>query len=77
MTIEDKIKEIVSNIFKVEKEKLTRDTSFVDDLHMKSINLIEMVAWIDEEFNLEINIGEVRKKKTLGDLIDYVEKLIS
>jgi acyl carrier protein len=74
MSVEEKVKRIVAEIFGVDEGELTRETRFVQDLHAKSVNIIEMLATMEEEFDLDIPIAQVRRNKTIGEAIDYLEK---
>jgi len=77
MSVEEKVKEIIATIFQIERGKITSDTHLVKDLHIKSINLVEMIAWMEEEFNIQINLAEARRKNTVGEVIEYIKTLIT
>jgi len=77
MMVEERVKKIVANIFETEYVRITRDTRFLEDLFAKSINIIQMVAMIEDEFDIEIDDVEARKNKTVGQTIDYVERLLN
>ena len=72
--IYDKIIGMVANQFGVDKDELSRDTSFADDLSADSLDVVELSMTIDEEFDLgEIAEDDLKKISTIGDLVDYVE----
>lgn len=76
MTIEEKIAqrtvEEVARIFKKNVSEITRETRFVEDLHAKSINIVQLVAVLENEFGVSIPFMETRRRKTVGDAIDFV-----
>ena len=72
--IYDKIIGMVANQFGVDKDELSRDTFFADDLSADSLDVVELSMTIEEEFDLgEIAEDDLKKISTIGDLVDYVE----
>lgn len=72
--IYDKIIGMVADQFGVDKDELSRDTSFADDLSADSLDVVELSMTIEEEFDLgEIAEYDLKKISTIGDLVDYVE----
>ena len=72
--IYDKIIGMVADQFGVDKDELSRDTSFADDLSADSLDVVELSMTIEEEFDLgEIAEDDLKKISTIGDLLDYVE----
>ena len=72
--IYDKIIGMVADQFGVDKDELSRDTSFADDLSADSLDGVELSMTIEEEFDLgEIAEDDLKKISTIGDLVDYVE----
>ena len=70
----EKIIGYVSEQFGVDKDSLSRDTSFVDDLNADSIDVVERSMTIEDEFGIgEISEEDLKNIKTIGDLVDYVE----
>ena len=65
---------MVAEQFGVDKEELSRETSFADDLSADSLDVVELSMTIEEEFNIgEIAEEDLKKISTVGDLVDYVE----
>ena len=63
-----------SEQFGVDKDSLSRDTSFVDDLNADSLDVVELSMTIEDEFGIgEISEEDLKNIKTIGDLVDYVE----
>ncbi len=72
--IYEKIIGMVAEQFGVDKEELSRETSFADDLSADSLDVVELSMTIEEEFNIgEIAEEDLKKISTVGDLVDYVE----
>ena len=72
--IYDKIIGMVADQFGVDKDELSRDTSFADDLSADSLDVVELSMTIEDEFGLgEISEDDLKTIKTIGDLVDYVE----
>ena len=70
----EKIIGYVSEQFGVDKDSLSRDTSFVDDLNADSLDVVELSMTIEDEFGIgEISEEDLKNIKTIGDLVDYVE----
>lgn len=71
-TIARRTTEEVARIFKKDVAEITRETRFVEDLHAKSINVVQLVAVLENEFGVSIPFMETRRRKTVGDAIDFV-----
>lgn len=69
---ERKVKKVVADVFNTSPQKLKRETSFVDDLHAKSLNIVELLAALEIEFGFRIPQRDVRQNKTVGEAIDYM-----
>ncbi len=71
--IEAKVTEIVSKQLGVAKEKITRESSFVNDLGADSLDTVELVMEIEEAFDLTIPDDAAEKIQTVGEAIKYIE----
>ncbi|MCK6465108.1 MAG: acyl carrier protein [Phycisphaerae bacterium] len=60
----------------VDKGEITAETSFVDDLNADSLDTVELVMELEDEFDTSIPDEEAEKIKTVGDAVAYVEKMI-
>ena len=69
----DKVKEILMDQLDVEEEKVTMEASIVDDLGADSLDLVDMVMSLEEEFDVEIPDDQVENIKTVGDIAKYIE----
>ncbi len=72
--IEAKVMQIVSEQMSVDKNEISRNTSFVNDLNADSLDTVELVMELEDEFELTIPDEEAEKLKTVGEAIDYVRK---
>ena len=69
----DKVKEILMDQLDVEEEKVTMEASIVDALGADSLDLVDMVMSLEEEFDVEIPDDQVENIKTVGDIVKYIE----
>jgi len=76
MDIEDKIKPIIVEQLGVKLEQVTLNTSFVEDLGADSLDNVELIMAIEEEFEIDIIDEDADKIKTVGDLINYVQNKV-
>ncbi|MGO0122173.1 acyl carrier protein [Desulfothermobacter acidiphilus] len=70
----EKIKQIVAQQLGVEKEDVTMEASFIDDLGADSLDLVELMMALEEEFEMEIPDEEAEKIKTVGDAVRYIQE---
>jgi len=72
--IEQKVKSIIMEQLGVSEEEVKTDASFVDDLGADSLDLVELVMALEEEFGREIPDEDAEKIATVKNAIDYVSK---
>jgi len=72
--IEDKVYQIVSDQLSTERSELNRDTSFVNDLNADSLDTVELVMELEDEFDITIPDEEAEKLKTVGEAIDHIQQ---
>jgi acyl carrier protein len=77
MSVEDRVKKIVSDQLGKSIDEIQSDSSFVDDLGADSLDTVELVMALEEEFGPEIPEEEAEKLQTVGSVIEYVEKNIA
>ena len=70
----EKIRDIIAEQLGVESEDVKMDSSFVDDLGADSLDIVELIMALEEEFNMEIPDEEAEKIATVGDVVDYIKK---
>ena len=74
MSVKDKVIEIVCEQLGQPKEKVNESTSFITDLGADSLDNVELVMELEDEFDLSIPDEEAEKIKTVGDAIKYIEQ---
>jgi acyl carrier protein len=72
MSVQDKMIDIIASQLSVSKEKVVPQASFVDDLGADSLDLVELVMAMEEEFGVEIADEDAEKMATVQDAIDFV-----
>ena len=72
LTVEERVKNIVAEQLGVKDEEVTNDASFVDDLGADSLDTVELVMALEEEFGTEIPDEEAEKITTIQQAIDYI-----
>ncbi len=71
----ERILQLIADQFNREVEYLDEDMSFVDDLAADSIDIVELVMSIEDEFDIEIDDEVLTKMHTIADVLDYMEEL--
>lgn len=74
MSIEQEVIDIVVEQLGVDKEDVTLNKSFVEDLNADSLDLTELIMTFEERFGCEISEEEAEKLKTVADVVNYIEK---
>ena len=69
----EKVKSIVADQLDVEEEKVTAEASITEDLGDDSLDVVDLVMSIEEEFDIEIPDEAVENIKTVGDIVSYIE----
>lgn len=72
----DKVKDIIEKELGVEREKLTAEASFIEDLGADSLDIVELVMEFEKEFNIDIPDEDAEKLRTVGDAITYLNAKI-
>ena len=70
---EGKVKEIVADKLGVDEAKVTADANFVDDLGADSLDQVELIMALEDEFDVEIPDDEAEKLKTVQDALNYID----
>lgn len=74
MSIEAKVIDIVAEQMGVDKEEVSRETSFVNDLNADSLDTVELVMEFEDQFELSIPDEEAEKIQSVGNAIDYISQ---
>jgi acyl carrier protein len=72
MSVENKVKEIVAEQLNVEMSELEMNKSFLNDLGADSLDIVELVMAMEEEFEVEIPDEDAEKIQTVGDAVKYI-----
>ncbi|MDR0652772.1 MAG: acyl carrier protein [Synergistaceae bacterium] len=70
----EKLKALVIDRLNVEEEQIKPDASFVDDLGADSLDIVELIMGIEEEFEVEIPDEDAEKLRNVGDALAYVKR---
>jgi acyl carrier protein len=73
MGVEEKVKEIIAEQLGVKKEEIKGESSFIDDLGADSLDTVEVVMALEEEFGIEIPDEAAEKITTVGEAVKYIE----
>ncbi len=71
-SINERIKQIVAEQLGVDEDQVTNEASFMDDLGADSLDTVELVMALEEEFDIEISDEDAEKIQTVQDAIDYI-----
>lgn len=73
--IEDKVIDIISEQLGTDKSEITRETSFINDLNADSLDTVELVMELEDEFDTNIPDEEAEKIQTVGAAVDFITKM--
>ncbi|MGB9678993.1 MAG: acyl carrier protein [Thermoanaerobacteraceae bacterium] len=71
----DKVRDIIVEQLGVDPDEVTMESSFIDDLGADSLDIVELVMALEEEFDIEIPDEDAEKIKTVGDVVEYLNNL--
>ncbi len=69
----EKIKEMLATQLDIEEDKISMESSIVDDLGADSLDVVDLIMSLEEEFDIEIPDEEIENIKQVGDLVKYIE----
>lgn len=70
----EKVRKIIADKLDIEPEKISAQASFLDDLGADSLDIVELIMELEEEFNLEIPDEDAEKIRTVADAVKYIEE---
>jgi acyl carrier protein len=73
-TIEQRVKAIIVENLSVKEDQVTPDAKFIEDLGADSLDTVELVMALEEEFGIEVPDEEAEKLQSVGDVIKYIEE---
>ena len=74
MSVEESVKKIIAEKLSVDLEEVVPEASFVDDLGADSLDLVELIMSMEEEFDTDISDEDAEQITTVKDAIDYIHK---
>ena len=72
----EKLQEIIADVLNVQKDEIRPETTFVDDLGADSLDILQIIMGIEEEFDIEIDNEEAEKIVTVQDAVDQIKKAV-
>jgi acyl carrier protein len=73
-TVDERVKKIIAEQLGVEEDEVTSEASFVEDLGADSLDTVELVMALEEEFGIEIPYEDAEKILTVGKALDYIKE---
>jgi len=73
----EKIQQTLASQFEVDAEKITRDTDVVNDLGADSLDVVELISGLEEEYGVMVTDESIYECKTVGEIADFIENLIN
>ena len=70
----EKVKMILSSQFDVEEDSITPETNIADDLGADSLDVVDMLMSLEDEFDVELPDEEIERIRTVGELVAYIEE---
>ena len=73
-SVYDRVRSIVAERLGVDEEKVTMDAEFIGDLNADSLDLVEVIMAMEQEFNLEIKDEDAENIRTVSDAVQYIQE---
>ncbi|MDD3428556.1 MAG: acyl carrier protein [Oscillospiraceae bacterium] len=70
----DRIKEILCEQLDLEEDKITMESDIIEDFEADSLDIVDLIMSIEEEFNVEVPDEDIENFKTVGDVVRYIEE---
>ncbi len=70
----DQVKELIARQLKADPDTVTRESRLVEDLKADSANVMVMIMDLEDQFGITVEDDQIMKMKTVGDVVDYIEK---
>ena len=74
MEIFEKVKSVVAEQLGIDEEEITMESSFNDDLEADSLDIVELMMALEDEFKIEISDEDAGKISTIGDVVEYIKE---
>lgn len=76
-SVYERVRKVIAEQLGVDEAQVTPDASFQDDLNADSLDLVDLIMSLEEQFNLEISDEEAEKIRTVRDAVEYIEERLS
>ncbi|SEP72004.1 acyl carrier protein [Lachnospiraceae bacterium RM5] len=73
----EKLKDIISEVLGVDKDAITEETTFIDDLGADSLDIFQIIMGIEEEFDIEIPDNAAESIKSVGDAVEQIKAVVN
>ncbi|MDR0490912.1 MAG: acyl carrier protein [Oscillospiraceae bacterium] len=73
----ERIKEALAEQFEIDPEKITRDTDVMNDLGADSLDLVELIMTLEDEYGVSVTDESIYERKTVGEIADFIESMIN
>ena len=73
----EKVKKVIMEQLGVSDSAITLEASFIDDLGADSLDIVELIMALEEEFDMEIPDSDAEKVATVGDVVDYIKEHVA
>ncbi len=77
MDIFEQVKKILCEQLDLEEEQVTEDSAIIDDLGADSLDIVDLIMTLEEEFDTEIPDEDIEEMHTVGDIVKYVEEKVA
>ena len=72
----EKLRSMLAEQLEIDENKITLDTNIVDDLGADSLDVVEMIMSVEDEYGITIADDQIRELATVSDVVEFVEKLV-
>ena len=70
----EKVQSMISELMGIDKSKIKHECNFIDDLKADSLDIVQMLIAMENEFGIEFDDAEMQNIKTVGDVVKFIEK---
>ncbi|MBI4494277.1 MAG: acyl carrier protein [Chloroflexi bacterium] len=74
LSAEERLRKIIAEQLSVSEEEVTADASFIEDLNADSLDLVELIMSLEEEFDVKISDEDAERMRTVQDALDYLHE---
>lgn len=77
VNVEEKVKEVIIEQLNITEEECVPDAAFIDDLGADSLDIVELIMAMEDNFGMDISDDDLMKIRTVQDIIDYIKERMS